>query len=118
MSAEEVAPEPAQVVMPGPAQEVVPEPAQEVVVPEPAQEVVPESLPEPVPDVLLDVPDQLVYWLPTAAALPRLVVTLVRSVLRLLKMLMVLPTTGAVRAVPDVLVWLNIELSVLTRLAH
>ena len=31
MSAEEVAPEPAQVVMPEPAQEVVPEPAQELV---------------------------------------------------------------------------------------
>jgi hypothetical protein len=49
--------------------------------------------------VLLVVPEKVPTSVPDAAALPRLLVMLVRSVLRAAKILMVLPATGAVLAV-------------------
>ena len=54
--------------------------------------------------VLEFVPVQAVYCAPLAAALPRFVVTLVKSVLTLAKILIVLPVTGAVLDVSVVLV--------------
>jgi hypothetical protein len=53
-------------------------------------------VPVPVVVVLLVVPVNVPYAVPDAAALPRLVVTLVMSVLTLAKILIVLPTVGAV----------------------
>jgi hypothetical protein len=57
------------------------------------------ACPEPVAVVLLVVPENVPTSVPDAAALPRLLVILVRSVLSAAKILMVLPATGAVLAV-------------------
>ena len=64
------------------------------------------------------VPVQAVYCVPLAAALPRFVVTLVRSVLTLAKIEMILPATGAVLEVSVVLVWVPAVAKLLTKLAH
>ena len=69
-------------------------------------------------EVLATLPVQVLLVVPDAAALPRLVVQLVISVATLARIDMVLPATGAVRAVRVVLVWLPMLLSVLTRPDH
>jgi uncharacterized protein (DUF697 family) len=53
-------------------------------------------VPDPVADVFALVPVQLVYCDPTAAALPRKVVKLVRSVFTAASTAMVPPAVGAV----------------------
>ena len=74
--------------------------------------------PEPVAVVLLVVPENVPYSVPEAAALPRLVVTLVMSVCTLARIAIKFPVTGAVLdvmvvedCVPDVL-------RLLTMVAH
>jgi hypothetical protein len=68
--------------------------------------------------VLELVPVQPVNCVPTAAALLRLVVMFVKSVLRAAKIAIVDPAVGAVLAVIAVLVWAPILVIVLTKLAH
>lgn len=58
--------------------------------------------PEPVAEVLLVVPENVPYSVPEAAALPRLVVTLVKSALSAAKIPIVSAATGAVLAVSAV----------------
>ena len=55
--------------------------------------------PDPVAVVLDVVPENVPTSVPDAAALPRLVVQLLRSVCTAFNMVMVLPVTGAVRLV-------------------
>jgi len=76
------------------------------------------ACPEPVAVVLLVVPENVPTSVPDAAALPRLLVMLVRSVLSAAKILMVLPATGATLEVMAVPVWLPMLAMVLTKLAH
>ena len=76
------------------------------------------ACPEPVAVVLLVVPENVPTSVPDAAALPRFVVMLVRSVLSAAKILMVLPATGGVLEVMAVPVWLPMLEMVLTKLAH
>ena len=70
------------------------------------------------PAVFELVPDHPVNCDPTAAALLRLVVTLVISVLTAASIEIKVPAVGAVLAVREVLVWLPRLLKVLTREAH
>lgn len=58
--------------------------------------------PDPVAEVLLVVPLKVPTSVPDAAALPREPVSVFRSVVMSLKIAMVLPVTGAVRAVIEV----------------
>jgi hypothetical protein len=66
--------------------------------------IVQADCPEPVALVLLVVPENVPYSVPDAAALPRLVVTLVISADSAAKILIVSPTVGAVLDVRAVLV--------------
>jgi len=72
----------------------------------------------PVAVVLLVVPENVPYSVPEAAALPRLVVTLVRSALSAAKMPIVCPEVGADLAVSVVEVCVPAVAKLLTRLAH
>jgi hypothetical protein len=56
-------------------------------------------VPDPVVEVLLDVPVQPVNCVPDAAALPRALVTAVKSVFTAANTAITLPATGAVLAV-------------------
>jgi hypothetical protein len=76
------------------------------------------ACPEPVAVVLLVVPENVPTSVPDAAALPRLVVMFVRSVLIAAKTEIVLPATGAVLEVIVVPVCDPILELVLTKLAH
>ena len=60
------------------------------------------ACPEPVAVVLLVVPENTPYSVPDAAALPRLVVTLVKSALSAAKILITVPVVGADLAVSTV----------------
>ena len=64
------------------------------------------------------VPVNVPYSVPTAAALPRLVVTEVMSALTLAKILIVVPVVGADLDVIVVLVWVPDVLKLLTNCAH
>jgi hypothetical protein len=68
--------------------------------------------------VLLVVPVKVPYSVPELAALPRLVVQLVMSVLTLAKIEMIFPVTGAVLEVMVVLVWLPVVERLLTNVAQ
>ena len=57
------------------------------------------AVPDPVAEVLEVVPVKMPYSVPDAAALPREPVSVLISVATALRMVMVLPATGAVRAV-------------------
>jgi hypothetical protein len=80
--------------------------------------IVQAEAPDPVPEVLAVLPDHVLLVVPTLAALPRLVVTLVKSVLTADKTLMTVPTVGAVLAVKEVFVWAPALVIVFTKLAH
>jgi len=74
--------------------------------------------PEPVPVVFEVVPENTPYSVPDATALPRLVVTLVISVLNADKIPIVVPAVGADLAVIAVLVWVPDVARLLTNCAH
>ena len=76
------------------------------------------AAPLPVAVSLEIAPVQVLLVVPDAAALPRLVVTLVRSVFTAAKIPIVSPVTGAVLEVSVVLVWVPAVARVLTRLAR
>jgi hypothetical protein len=76
------------------------------------------ACPEPVAVVLLVVPENTPYSVPEAMALPRLVVTLVISVLTLARIAIRFPVTGAVLDVRVVLVWVPDVAKLLTIVAH
>ena len=67
------------------------------------QTIVQAAPPEPVAEVLAILPVQVLLIVPDAAALPRLVVTLVMSVCTLAKIPITFPVTGAVLDVKVVL---------------
>ena len=75
-------------------------------------------VPVPVVVVLEVVPEKVVDIVPEPAALPLLVVILVKSVLRLAKIEIVSPAVGAVLEVNVVAVWLPDEERLLTNPAH
>lgn len=75
--------------------------------------------PEPVAVVLLTAPTpKSPYSVPDTGVLPRLIVTLVRSVATAGKTVIRLPLIGAVLAVNEVLVWLQAVAKLLTKVAH
>ena len=80
--------------------------------------IVQADCPDPVALVLLVVPENVPYSVPDAAALPRLVVMLVRSVFNAARMSMVCPAVGADLLVIAVPVWLPRLDMLLTRPAH
>jgi hypothetical protein len=80
--------------------------------------IVQAACPEPVAVVLLVVPENTPYSVPEAAALPRLVVTLVISVLTLAKIPIMFPVTGAVLDVMVVPVWVPEVAKLLTIVAQ
>ena len=76
------------------------------------------AVPDPVAAVLDVVPENIPYSVPDAAALPREPVSVLMSVATAFRMVMVLPATGAVRAVMVVPWWLPRLARLFTKVAH
>ena len=75
-------------------------------------------LPDPVAVVFDVVPEKVPMVVPDAAALPREPVSVLMSVATAFRMVMVLPATGAVRAVMVVPWWLPRLAKLFTKVAH